>query len=82
MEEYLNSYMNLSLENKRNVLVEELNNLLDNIETLCKRKKIKFQKLKSSKYLKNRKLLLEEDYYNLIFIYITYIKEDLSLLLQ
>ena len=44
--------------------------------------KIKIEKLKSSKYLKNNKLLFEEDYYDLMFIYIVYLKEDLASLIE
>ncbi len=81
MNRYFDSYNELSIENKRDVLLKDISDLLDTIETLCMRSNIKFEKLKSLYYMKNRELLFDEDYYELMFIYITYLKEDLALLL-
>lgn len=81
-KKYFDSYSELSIENKREILLKDMSDLLDTIETLCIRSNIKFEKLKSVYYIKNRELLFDEDYYELMFIYITYLKDDLALLLE
>lgn len=78
MNEMIDSYNKLSLNLKREVLLNEVANLLNNIELICKKRKINIDELSSSYYIKNKDKLFEEDYYNLIFIYITYLKEDLA----
>ena len=78
---YFESYNSLSLNDKREILLKEVADLLDNIEEICKKKKKNINKLKSSYYIKNKDLLLDGDYYDLLFVYITYIKEDLASLL-
>lgn len=81
-DKYFNSYNELSIENKRNILLKEISETLDTIETLCIKKRINFEKLSSNYYIKNRELLFDEDYYELMFIYITYLKDDIALLLE
>ncbi|MGN1372019.1 MAG: hypothetical protein ACI4XM_07100 [Candidatus Coprovivens sp.] len=81
-EKYFESYSKLNIDDKRNVLLNEISETLDVIENLCIRNSIPFEKLNSNYYIKNRSLLFEEDYYNLMFIYITYLKEDIALLLE
>ncbi len=78
---YFESYNNLSLNDKREILLKEVADLLSNIEEICKKKKKDINKLKSNYYIKNKELLLDSDYYDLLFVYITYIKEDLASLL-
>ncbi len=82
MDSYINSYKELLLSDKRKFLFEEIKDMLDFLEHLCKTKKIKIECLKSSKYINNVNLLNEEDFCELMFIYVTYIKEDLALLLE
>lgn len=82
IDSYFNSYKKLSLSDKREILLTEIKELLDVIEKTCKHKKVKIESLKSANYINNKKLLNEEDFYNLSFIYITYIKEDLACLLE
>lgn len=81
-EKYFESYNELSIENKREILLNDISDLLDTIETLCLRNNLNIERLKSIYYIKNRELLFDEDYYELMFIYITYLKEDLALLLD
>lgn len=81
MKEYIESYNKLSINDKREVLLKEMADTLMVIENLCTKKKVKIDKLKSSYYIKNKDILFEEDYYDLLFIYITYLKEDLALLI-
>lgn len=81
-DKYFNSYNDLSIENKRSILLKEISETLDTIETLCMKKRINFEKLSSNYYIKNRELLFDEDYYELMFIYITYLKDDIVLLLE
>lgn len=81
-DKYFNSYNDLSIENKRSILLKEISDTLDTIETLCMKKRINFEKLSSNYYIKNRELLFDEDYYELMFIYITYLKDDIALLLE
>ncbi len=82
MKEYIESYHNLSITDKRDVLLKEMSELLITIENLCTKKKLSIDKLKSSYFIKNKEVLFDEDYYELLFIYITYLKEDLALLLN
>ncbi len=79
---YFEKYDELSVENKRDILLKEICEVLETLETLCVRKRIQIDKLKSEHYIKNRELLFDDDYYELMFVYITYIKEDLALLLE
>ncbi len=81
-KEYFDSFNNLNVSEKRNVLIKDISDTLNVIETLCIKNNIKINKLKSAYYIKNQKLLFDEDYYKLMFIYITYLKEDLALLLK
>lgn len=81
-DKYFNSYNDLSIENKRSILLKEISETLDTIEALCMKKRINFEKLTSNYYIKNRELLFDEDYYELMFIYITYLKDDIALLLE
>ncbi len=82
IETYLKSYNELSLDSKREILLKEVSEILSIIEELCTKKKIDIEKLNSSNYIKNRELLFEKDYYDLLFMYIIYIKEDLASLLS
>ena len=82
IESYLEKYNELSIDVKREILVKEVSEILTVIEEICTKKNISIEKLKSSDYIKNRDLLLENDYYNLLFMYIIYIKEDLASLLS
>ena len=59
---YFESYNSLSLNDKREILLKEVADLLDNIEEICKKKKKNINKLKSSYYIKNKDLLLDGDY--------------------
>lgn len=81
-DKYIKKFEELDINSKREILLKDICEVLTVIETLCIKNKIKINKLKSSYYIKNRKLLLDEDYFNLMFIYITYLKEDLALLLE
>lgn len=81
MKEYIESYNKLSINDKRDVLLKDIAEVLLTIENLCMKKKIRIDRLKSSYYIKNKEVLFEEDYYDLLFIYVTYLKEDLALLL-
>lgn len=81
MKEYIECYNKLSINDKRDILVKEMAEMLMTIESLCIKRKIRIDKLKSSYYVKNKDVLFEEDYYDLLFIYVTYMKEDLSMLL-
>ncbi len=81
MNELIDSYNNLSLSLKREVLINDMVELLNSIETLAQKRKINIEKLNSAYYIKNKDKLFEEDYYKLMFVYITYLKEDLAMML-
>lgn len=81
LDEYIASYKKLSVKTKRELLLKDISELLNAIESICNKKNIKIDKLKSSYYIKNKEILFEEDYYDLLFIYITYLKEDLASLI-
>jgi len=81
MNNYINNFKELSLGQKREILLDEMMDLLKKIELLCKKRNITIEKLKSSSFVKDKSKLLDEDYYNLLFIYVVYLKEDLASLL-
>ena len=81
MDKLFDEYKRLPLNDKRDVLLQEMQELLKVIESICRKKKISISKLKSKEYIKDKQKLMDEDYYNLLYIYLTYIKEDLSELL-
>jgi hypothetical protein len=81
MDKLFDEYKRLPLNDKREVLLLEMQEVLKVIESICKKKKISINKLKSKEYIKDKQKLMDEDYFDLLFIYLTYIKEDLSELL-
>ena len=81
MNKLFEDYKNLSIQEKRDILLSEIQDTLKVIEKICKQKKISIETLNSKKYIKDKDKLLDENYYELFFIYITYIKEDLAKLL-
>ena len=81
MDKLFDEYKRLPLNDKREVLLLEMQEVLKVIESICKKKKISINKLKSNEYIKDKQKLMDEDYFDLLFIYLTYIKEDLSELL-
>jgi len=81
IEEYIESYKKLPLKDKRDILIKDMSETLNTIESLCNKKNVSIDKLKSNYYIKNRELLFEEEYYDLLFVYLVYMKEDLALLL-
>ena len=64
LENYILKYKDLPINSKREFLLKEVKELLNELE--------------SSSLIKNKDVLFEEDYYDLLFIYIIYIKEDLA----
>ena len=81
MDKLFDEYKRLPLNDKREVLLLEMQEVLKVIESICKKKKISINKLKSKEYIKDKQKLMDEDYFDLLFICLTYIKEDLSELL-
>ena len=81
LEKYIDSYKNLSESDKKEVIIDEMVEVINTIEKIAKVKKIDITKLKSEYYIKHKSRLVDEDFYNLVFIYITYFKEDLAKLL-
>lgn len=81
MNNYIKRYKELPVTKKKEILLDEMMDLLQKIELLCKKRNIPIEKLKSGSYVKDKSKLLEEDYYDLLFIYLTYLKEDLASLL-
>ena len=55
--------------------------VLNTIESIAKEKKVDINKLKSEHFIRYKSRLLDEDFHDLLFIYITYLKEDLASLL-
>ena len=82
IEKLNNSFNNLDIYNKRKILLEEMLDLCLTIEKICSKKKIDINKLKSNYIIKNKNRLDEKDFYELNFIYLFYLKEDLGLLLK
>ncbi len=81
LDKYIDSFKNLTESEKKEVIIDEMVEVLNTIEDIAKEKKIDINKLKSEHYIKYKSRLLDEDFCNLLFIYITYLKEDLASLL-
>ena len=67
---------------KREILLNEVLDLCFVIEKVCKKKKININTLKSSKIIKNKNKVKEQEFLDQLFIYLLYLKEDLGLLLK
>jgi len=80
MDKIIEEYKKLPINDKREVLVSQLEEITKVLEIVSKKKKIDYTKFNVKKY-KNKDKMLEDDYYDLLFSYITYIKEDLGDLL-
>ena len=81
LDKYIDSFKNLTDLEKKEVIIDEMIEVLNTIEDIAKEKKIDINILKSEHYIKYKSRLLDEDFCNLLFIYITYLKEDLASLL-
>lgn len=81
LDKYIDSFNNLSDLEKKEVIIDEMIEVLNTIEDIAKEKKVDINKLKSEHYIKYKSRLLDEDFCDLLFIYITYLKEDLASLL-
>ncbi len=81
LDKYIDSFKNLTDLEKKEVIIDEMIEVLNTIEDIAKEKKIDINKLKSEHYIKYKSRLLDEDFCDLLFIYITYLKEDLASLL-
>ena len=81
LDKYIESFKNLSDLEKKEVIIDEMLEVLNTIEDIAKQKKVDINTLKSEHYIKYKSRLLDEDFHNLLFIYITYLKEDLASLL-
>ena len=81
LDKYIDSFKNLTDLEKKEVIIDEMIEVLNTIEDIAKEKKKDINKLKSEHYIKYKSRLLDEDFCNLLFIYITYLKEDLASLL-
>lgn len=81
LDKYIDSFKYLTESEKKEVIIDEMVEVLNTIEDIAKEKKIDINKLKSEHYIKYKSRLLDEDFCNLLFIYITYLKEDLASLL-
>ena len=81
LDKYIDGFKNLSDIEKKEVIIDEMVEILNTIEDIAKVKKVDINNLKSEQYIKYKSRLLDEDFYNLLFIYITYLKEDLASLL-
>lgn len=82
IEELKDKYNNLDTFAKREILLNEMLDMCLVIEKVCKKKKIDIDNLKSSDVIRNKNRLPENDFLDLLFIYIFYLKEDLGLLLK
>jgi hypothetical protein len=80
MDNLIEEYKKLPLNEKRELLLSELDEITKVLEIISKKKKVKFDKFSNRKYKKTDKML-DDDYCNLMFSYVTYIKEDLGNLL-
>lgn len=82
IEKLRDKYNSLDTYSKREILLTEMLDICLVIEKVCKKKKIDINTLKSATIIKNKNNLQENEFLDLLFIYIFYLKEDLGLLLQ
>jgi hypothetical protein len=80
MNSLIEEYKKLPLNEKREVLLSQMEEIIKVLEIVSRKKKIDFDKFNNKKYKKTDKML-DDDYCNLMFAYITCIKEDLGNLL-
>ena len=67
LEKYIDSFKNLSEMDKKEVIIDEMVEVINTIETIAKVKKIDITKLKSEYYIRHKSRLVDEDFYNLVF---------------
>ena len=73
-EELIKAYDNLPINSKREKTREELKLVLATLELLCDKNNIKYDK----KQIEDNNITSESDYENVIYAYITLIKERLG----
>ncbi len=75
IDQVMNAYRKLSIDDKRKQNINNLKTLINVFETICDKNKIKYNKSKYKDYLDNDNYILEEEYLENLFIYIDYLKE-------
>ena len=73
-EELIKTYDNLPINSKREKNLEELKLVLAMLELLCDRENIKYEK----KVIEDVSISSESDYENIVYSYVTLIKERLG----
>ena len=62
LEKYIDSFKNLSEMDKKEVIIDEMVEVINTIETIAKVKKIDITKLKSEYYIRHKSRLVDEDF--------------------
>ncbi|MGN1338464.1 MAG: hypothetical protein ACI4WW_08325 [Candidatus Coprovivens sp.] len=75
IDQIICSYRKLSVEDKRNENINNLKVLIAVFESICDKKRIKYDKSKYKDYLNRSNFVLEDEYLEGLFIYIDYLKE-------
>ena len=78
--ELMESYKKLSLKGKREANLDELKKLVAIVESLCVENNISYREIKSNEI--NDSIVLEDDYLEVQYVYITYLKEVIGALLE
>lgn len=74
-EELLEQYQKLPIESKREKNIEELKLIIAMLQLLCEHKKIKYEEIN---IIDINKIQNESEYLNIIYTYITSLKEQLG----
>lgn len=78
--ELMESYKKLSLKGKREANLDELKKLVAIVESLCVENNISYREIKSNEIKDS--IVLEDDYLEAQYVYITYLKEVIGALLE
>lgn len=75
-KDLVESYKALSLTDKRNVILQELKEMIAIYENVCQQEGISHREIKSREILDLKEgKELEEDYLEALFVYVKYLKE-------
>lgn len=75
VDQIINSYRKLSVDDKRKENIDNLKLLITVFETVCDKNNIKYDRSKYRDYLNKSKFIIEDEYLEGLFIYIDYLKE-------
>lgn len=75
----MEKYKELSSTDKKNEIIKEVKEMIVVFDTLCSQYNVSYHKIKSAEVLDLKKTdVTEDDYYEALFVYINYLKEEVG----